>query len=61
GLGLSMVYQIVVQQHQGTIECISHPHKGTEFKIELPLRIQSAKSSDIPGIKTEDFALKQAE
>jgi signal transduction histidine kinase len=61
GLGLSMVYQIVVQQHQGTIECISHPQKGTEFKVELPIRIQAAKSSDRPAIKTEDFALKQLE
>ncbi|MCT7985389.1 response regulator [Laspinema sp. A4] len=59
GLGLSMVYQIVVQQHQGTIECISNPQKGTEFKIELPIRIQSTKSSDRPSIKTEDFALQQ--
>ncbi|MBO0350515.1 response regulator [Phormidium pseudopriestleyi FRX01] len=61
GLGLLMVYQIVVQQHQGTIECISHPQQGTEFKIELPIRIQSAKPSDRPGIKTEDFAFQQPE
>ncbi|MCT7958882.1 sensor histidine kinase [Laspinema palackyanum] len=61
GLGLSMVYQIVVQQHQGSIECISNPEKGTEFKIELPTRIQSGKSSDRPSIKTENFALQQPE
>ncbi|MCT7961668.1 response regulator [Laspinema sp. D1] len=61
GLGLLMVYQIVVQQHQGTIECISNLEKGTEFKIELPIRIQSAKSSDRPDIKTEDYVLQQPE
>ncbi|MEO8891922.1 MAG: CBS domain-containing protein, partial [Coleofasciculaceae cyanobacterium] len=37
GLGLSISYQIVVQKHGGTIECLSVPGQGTEFIIEIPL------------------------
>ncbi|WP_193196639.1 ATP-binding sensor histidine kinase [Nostoc sp. MG11] len=38
GLGLSISYQIVVEKHQGKIECISEPGKGAEFVIEIPIR-----------------------
>lgn len=37
GLGLSISYQIVVQKHGGTINCLSVPGQGTEFVIEIPL------------------------
>ncbi|MBU1706740.1 GHKL domain-containing protein [bacterium] len=37
GLGLSIVYGII-QRHGGTIQPISTPGKGTEFRIELPLK-----------------------
>ncbi|MBD2503450.1 PAS domain S-box protein [Anabaena azotica] len=37
GMGLSISYQIVVTNHQGQIQCISAPGKGTEFIITLPL------------------------
>ncbi|AFY31274.1 ATP-binding protein [Calothrix sp. PCC 7507] len=37
GLGLSISYQIVVEKHGGTIECISEPGEGTEFRIEIPI------------------------
>ncbi|MEM7553627.1 MAG: GAF domain-containing protein [Cyanobacteria bacterium P01_A01_bin.84] len=36
GLGLPICYQIVVEKHQGQIECFSQPGKGTEFVIEIP-------------------------
>ena len=36
GLGLSMCYDIVVQQHGGTIFVEGSPGKGAEFVIELP-------------------------
>lgn len=38
GLGLSVSYQIIVEKHQGTLECISTPGQGAEFIIEIPLR-----------------------
>jgi signal transduction histidine kinase len=37
GLGLSISYQIVVEKHGGTLECISQPNQGAEFIIELPI------------------------
>jgi signal transduction histidine kinase/FixJ family two-component response regulator len=38
GLGLSMCYDIVVQQHQGNIRIESQPDEFTEFIITLPRR-----------------------
>ncbi len=38
GLGLSISYQIVVDKHQGKIECISQPGEGAEFWVEIPIR-----------------------
>jgi two-component system, NtrC family, sensor kinase len=40
GLGLSISYQIIVDQHKGSLRCESSPGKGTEFIIEIPLRLQ---------------------
>lgn len=37
GLGLSISYQIVVQKHNGTLDCISEAGKGTEFIVKLPV------------------------
>ncbi|MGF1494026.1 MAG: ATP-binding protein [Microcoleaceae cyanobacterium] len=36
GLGLSISYQIIVEKHQGKLDCISAPGQGTEFVIKLP-------------------------
>ncbi len=36
GLGLSISYDIVTQQHGGTIEVESEPDNFTEFTIRLP-------------------------
>jgi len=38
GLGLSISYDIVTQQHGGTIEVDSVPGQFTEFTIRLPRR-----------------------
>lgn len=38
GLGLSISYQIVVEKHGGRLECFSELGKGTEFRIEIPVR-----------------------
>ncbi|BBC25783.1 PAS domain S-box protein [Pseudanabaena sp. ABRG5-3] len=37
GLGLSISYQIVVEKHQGKLECFSTFGEGTEFRIEIPI------------------------
>jgi len=36
GLGLAMVYNIITRKHNGLIEILSAPGKGTEFHIHLP-------------------------
>ena len=40
GLGLTMVYQIVMN-HQGEIDIKSRGGKGTVVKLDLPLNLQS--------------------
>jgi len=37
GLGLSISHRIVVEKHGGSIECLSKPGQGTEFRIEIPI------------------------
>ena len=38
GLGLSISYDIVTQEHCGTITVESEPHVFTEFTVRLPRR-----------------------
>ena len=38
GLGLSISYQIIVEKHQGTLECHSAIGQGTEFRIWIPIK-----------------------
>jgi signal transduction histidine kinase len=37
GLGLAISHQIIVEKHKGNIQCVSVPHQGTEFILEIPL------------------------
>ncbi|MBD1860863.1 MULTISPECIES: PAS domain S-box protein [Trichocoleus] len=37
GLGLSISYQIVVEKHGGTLQCVSEPEQGSEFWIQIPI------------------------
>ncbi|NJR24596.1 MAG: PAS domain S-box protein [Richelia sp. CSU_2_1] len=37
GLGLSIGYQIVVEKHNGKLQCFSAPGQGAEFVIEIPI------------------------
>jgi light-regulated signal transduction histidine kinase (bacteriophytochrome) len=43
GLGLSISYQIVVDKHSGIFHCKSQPGEGTQFWIEIPVRVKSAE------------------
>ncbi|MGK7923720.1 MAG: sensor histidine kinase [Spirulina sp.] len=45
GLGLSISYSIIVEKHQGSLDCISEMGQGTEFRINLP-RFQSLINSE---------------
>ncbi|MGF1459568.1 MAG: ATP-binding protein [Leptolyngbyaceae cyanobacterium] len=38
GMGMSISYQIIVEQHRGLIYCQSLPDRGTKFVIRLPVR-----------------------
>ncbi|MEA5576077.1 GAF domain-containing protein [Anabaena sp. UHCC 0451] len=57
GLGLAISYQIVVEKHGGLMECISEPGKGTEFWIEIPLKLPGGNW----GLGIEDWEEKRAE
>ena len=37
GLGLAISYQIVVEKHNGQIQCFSEPDRGAEFTINIPI------------------------
>ena len=45
GLGLSISWDIVTQQHGGTIAVDSQPGEFTEFTIRLPRHGQAARNS----------------
>lgn len=38
GMGMSISYQIVTENHNGKLKCRSTPNEGTEFIIHLPLQ-----------------------
>ncbi|MCC5645653.1 HAMP domain-containing protein [Nostoc sp. CHAB 5824] len=40
GMGMSISYQIVTEKHGGKLECFSTSGKGTEFIIQVPLRLK---------------------
>jgi signal transduction histidine kinase len=42
GLGLSVSYYIITEQHKGTMDVTSSPGEGTCFSIRLPLQGASA-------------------
>jgi signal transduction histidine kinase len=39
GMGLAISYQIIVENHQGELQCISEFGKGTELIISIPLHL----------------------
>ncbi len=54
GLGLSVSHSIVVEKHGGQLRLHSKPGEGTEFQIEIPLRVSKGKNQPI-----SDFAAHQ--
>lgn len=37
GMGMSISYQIIVERHNGKLECFSTLNQGTEFVIQIPI------------------------
>ncbi|MGQ4646514.1 ATP-binding protein [Lyngbya aestuarii] len=42
GLGLAISHDIIIEKHRGQLKCISRGERGTEFRIELPLRARKS-------------------
>ena len=38
GLGLAISYKIVIERHNGSLDCLSTPGEGTEFRIHIPIQ-----------------------
>ncbi|EDX75618.1 GAF domain protein [Coleofasciculus chthonoplastes PCC 7420] len=45
GLGLTVTYQTIVNQHQGQLDVRSQPGQGTEFILQIPVRHHHALKS----------------
>ncbi len=46
GLGLSISYQIIVEKHGGQLKCVSTPESGTEFWIEIPVKLPPQQDTE---------------
>ncbi|MBL1173615.1 GAF domain-containing protein [Pantanalinema sp. GBBB05] len=47
GLGLSISYQIVVEKHGGSFECLSELGQGAEFRLEIPIKPVCSRSRTV--------------
>lgn len=47
GLGLSISYQIVVEKHNGQLNCVSSLGKGTELSVEIPVALPSPQVREL--------------
>ena len=46
GMGMAISYQLVTDKHKGKLDCISEIGSGTEFIIELPIRLSTAPQGE---------------
>lgn len=49
GQGLSMVWDIVVNKHRGTIDVDSEPGSGSTFTVRLPIHVPASDNDDFAG------------
>ena len=54
GLGMAISHQIITERHQGTIECFSEEGVGTEFIIEIPIRLSTTAGTNITDFERCD-------
>lgn len=40
GMGMAISYQIIIEKHNGKLECFSTPGQGTEMIIQVPIQQQ---------------------
>lgn len=50
GMGLSISYQIIVEKHRGTLECVSTPGAGTRFVVRIPRAQQRPDMAQSEGV-----------
>lgn len=56
GLGLSVAHNIIVEQHQGHLRCMSTVGQGTQFQIELTNQVTlSSAPLDLRSLMTTDL------
>ncbi|HEY9675352.1 MAG TPA: GAF domain-containing protein [Waterburya sp.] len=58
GLGLTISYQAIVNQHQGQLNVQSQPGQGAEFILEIPIRHPKSSKSDYEGDRELGRALR---
>ena len=44
GMGLAICHQLITEKHKGKIECFSDEERGTEFVLEIPIKIAKTTS-----------------
>ncbi|MEB3210416.1 MAG: ATP-binding protein [Leptolyngbyaceae bacterium] len=56
GMGMSISYQIITENHGGVLTCVSEPGNGAEFIIQIPQRQRdrSRASADGSGIAAQE-------
>jgi hypothetical protein len=66
GLGLTVSYQTIVNQHHGQLNVTSKPGHGAEFILEIPLRHSQSLASDLSaptsmtmGVHQKNTAMKE--
>lgn len=48
GLGMSISYDIITEQHKGSLRCISALGAGSKFTIEIPIKQEVAEDRSCP-------------
>ncbi|MGB3403574.1 MAG: ATP-binding protein [Microcoleaceae cyanobacterium] len=57
GLGMAISHQIIVEKHRGILECVSQPGEGTEFLIQIPIKISHLeKVGKVVSLESNELA-----
>lgn len=47
GMGLAISHQLITEKHKGKLECFSDAGIGTEFMIEIPIRLSASDTKQV--------------